>query len=245
MKTLSKNRANSKRVSKTALLLLVLVNLTLNLYSYEMDYEDLYSKKIMKSSVEGMLGVSVVMMPRAIVEEEIAQVPLLNLGMSYSLKEGLSVESKLMTNYLTNSLSVGVKKTKTWDNAYGSFTNMTEVWYGTARMSGFKANAYGLKIYPSVTLGTKMNDYKLEVKAEAMLNIKQTSKVDNTPFQKEHKLLTGVNMSLMLKHKVWRKNEVVLGVQMNYSEPSHLVWLAFSEVQKWSVYPQFTLGYSL
>ena len=54
------------------------------------------------------LGVSWTLLPRAIVEEEIRQIPMVNAALRYELPSHFSVTAQLSTVYITNVLSAGV-----------------------------------------------------------------------------------------------------------------------------------------
>jgi len=245
MKKSNQNRKSSKRASMLMMVLLVCLSAQVKLHSEESELSNLFDEKKQPRMTEGYVGISLTMVPRDIVEEEISQIPMLNACLKLKLNDYVSVNSRFMSNYLTNSFSLGVSLKNKYSNMYLTVSDLTEGWIGSCKMTGFKAETYGVKNYPSVAVGMKLNNYTLEANITGILNLTQSAKVGNSSFKVTQTPMSGVSLGLNLEHNVWSGNSVVIGVQLNYSTPSMAAWLAFSELKNRALYPQLNLGYKL
>ncbi len=245
MKTSYQKSARIRKVLFFVRICFFLVHYPLNLHSTDPDLNMLNHDKVHGNRFQGYIGLSVTMIPREIVEEEIAQIPMLECRLNYKLNDKLFVHSRLMTNYLTNSLSLGVSWTQSWKNLSISAGDMTEAWFGIAKMESLNATSYGLVNYPSVSVGAKLANYTVKAKVDAIIFLTQESTIGNTSFKDSKEPFTGLIFSMSLQQTLWKDNDLELRVQLNYSEPSHHVWLAFSELNEWMLYPQLSIGYVL
>ncbi|MFC2130166.1 hypothetical protein ACFLSQ_01905 [Bacteroidota bacterium] len=245
MKTTNQKKDTIKKALLFVRIFFFVLYNPLNLYCADADLNMLNHVEANENRFQGYIGLSVTMIPREIVEEEIAQIPMLEGRLNYKVNDNLSVHSRLMTNYLTNSLSLGVSWTQSWKDFSISAGDMTEAWFGIAQMDGFDATSYGLANYPSVSMDVKLADYTVKAKVEGIIFLTQESTIGNTSFKDNKEPFTGMIFSLSLQQSLWKDNDLELGVKLNYTEPSHHVWLAFSEMNEWMLYPQLSMGYSL
>ena len=232
-----------KSLKNSAAIAAVLV-LLLSLNS-EMNAQPVKEEHSNESSLSYELGMSVSKLPRSIVGEEISQIPMLELGVSYKMNQRVKFYSKLSSCYLANCMKVGAECLLVDGKVQLYVGNEYKVCYGNAQMDGFDATNIRLVNAPKVKAGI-MNDL-MDVYLSGSVNLqhyeKSTFGNHELPGRAVH--ISGAEGSLELVYKDLGVGDLVIGFSLQYSEPDYKTWLAFSEKMQWNLVPKISLGLKL
>ncbi len=230
MKTRNQTKA-ARKLSYSYLLglLMTLLCLSLNL-SAQNKYDNflLSPKAYSNGNLKTSFGLSLTMLPREIVEEEISQVPMLELNLKYGLPNNLSLKVNLSSIYLINTASLGLNWTMDLDDLTLSFGDEVTLMYGTAKLSDYNSTTYGVLNSPNVSVGVELEEFMITFTGKANLLLSQKSQVGDLVLEKSNVNLRGYTLSVCLEKPLWGNHTVALGVRLNYSQPTYHTWMSFT-----------------
>lgn len=185
------------------------------------------------------LGASITMLPRAVVEEELRQIPMLNASLRYGLPSNVSITAQFSTVVITNVVSIGAL----WSTSTGpisiAVSDEFSYWFGFADFEGFDTKAMGLVNRPGVSAGIDIDGYKITSKTELLLLISQHTYFGSASVGRIKPELAGVVTSIILEQDLWNKTFMSYALRMNVARPNYQVWLAFSVQDRWLFFPEF------
>jgi hypothetical protein len=191
----------------------------------------------------GSAGLTLTILPRSIVEEEIRQIPMLNASVRYGLPNDLSLQGSFSTVYLTNVISAGIL----WSVAYGpvwfGFSDHLSYWFGVADMEGFDTGAMGLVNTPGIGAGLDIDGYKVSSRTELLLLISQHTYFGSASVGRIKPEVAGIISSLTLEQDLWNGTSFAFTLRANYARPNYQLWLAFSVQDRWLVYPELQASF--
>jgi hypothetical protein len=203
----------------------------------------LFPRSFEQGAVRYSLGVSWTFLPRAVVEEEIRQVPMFNAALRYELPAHFSLTAEFSTIYITNVLSAGVF----WSYSRGALAcavaDELSYWFGTATMSGFDTQAMGLVNRPSVSVGIDIDSYKVTAKTELLTVLSQHTYFGTASVARIKPEIAGIATTLSLEQDLWKSTNVAFAFRANYAKPNYQLWLAFSVQDRWLFYPELQVSY--
>lgn len=192
--------------------------------------------------VIGSIGATVTILPRPIAEEEIRQIPLLDLGVRVGLPHGFSLLGGIATNVLTTSAAAGAE----WSYRYGKYSvaigDRHSFWYGTAQIEGFDASAIGWMNHPFVTLGADYTEVRLVARAEATLVLYRSTRVGDEEVSTESNLRSGTAFMLAIEQPFIDRTEVSIGLRLNITDSAVQSWLAFTTLRDKLIYPEILVS---
>jgi hypothetical protein len=237
-----------KRTEIYFCVMLLLLVISANLFSMASDSGKsfvLYPREIPKWKMMSSLGLSIMMIPRVIAEEEIRQVPMIDFNLRYGLPLDCSLNLSLRTVYITNELSLGLGWHKTFGPISFSIHDKFLFWFGYADMQGFDSKAIGLLNQPGITVGINIDEYLISMKTELLYLLSQKTFYGSGTVGRVKKEITGTVITLASEQSVWKNSRMLLGVRLYYAKPGYQVWLAFSAFKQWMVFPELFIGYIL
>jgi len=197
-----------------------------------------FPQSLTEGTTSYSLGVSLTLVPRAIAEEEIRQIPMLDLKVRYGLPLNFSFYSHLSTVYITNIATAGLWWSHSWSNVVLAFSDEFSFWFGVADMTGFDTKAIGLVNRPGVNCGIDIDSYKISLKSEALITLSQHTYFGSTSFGRFKPEFAGLAFSLTVEQPLWKETYASFGLRTNYAKPNYQVWLAFSVQDRWMVFPE-------
>jgi hypothetical protein len=205
----------------------------------------LFPKPLPSGTFNLSLGASMTIIPRAIVQEGVVPLPMVDVRMKYGLTDHLFLSGQANVVYVTNQLSLGLG----WSHSFGDFSfaiadNMG-YWFGFADFEGFDAAAMGLTNYPSVTVGVAVDNLHISFRTEGLLTISQHTSFGAASVGRVNPELAGFAFTLAVEQALWKNNYFMFGTRIQYALPMYQTWLAFSTFQRWLVFPEFFIGYEL
>jgi len=184
------------------------------------------------------LGLSLTLLPRAVVEEEIRQIPMVNAALRWALPLNFSLTAGVSTVYITNVASAGVMWSQTHGGISFAVSDEFSYWFGVADMSGFDTQAMGLFNRPAVSAGVDIDSYKLTVKTEVLALLTQHTYFGSASVSRIKPEIAGIATTLFLEQDLWQSTSIMLAFRGNYARPNYQVWLAFSVQDVWLFYPE-------
>jgi len=190
-------------------------------------------------------GFSITLIPRAIAEESLLQLPLIDIRSRYWLTDNLFVLGQANIVYLTNQVTLGIG----WSYSFGSvslaLSDEAGYWFGFADFQGFESTAMGISNIPSVTLGVEFEEIFVTLRTEALIPFGQRTTFGTASVGRFNPKLAGFAFTLAVEEELWKNNYFLYGVRVQYSLPLYQTWLAFSSFNRWIVFPGFFVGYEL
>jgi len=189
------------------------------------------------------LGLSLTLLPRAVVEEEIRQIPMVNAALRWALPLNFSLTAGVSTVYITNVASAGVMWSQTHGGISFAVADEFSYWFGVADMSGFDTQAMGLFNRPSLSIGADIDAHKITLKTEMLLLLTQHTYFGAASVSRVKPEIAGIAATLCLEQEAWRSAFISFAFRANYARPNYQVWLAFSVQDAWMFYPELQAAY--
>lgn len=188
-------------------------------------------------------GLALTLIPRALAEEEIRQIPLLDFRARLGFPYNFSLNARVSSVYLSNQCALGFEYSYTLGKISVSIGDDIAFWYGAADIDGFDVDAYGWMNYPHVSAGYDFNDFYLSLKAEALLITEQSTSVGGTELNSRKNSFAGSAFSLAIEQPFWNDNDFLIGIKLNYTKKLYQSWLAFPTFDDRLLYPEFLIGF--
>ena len=189
------------------------------------------------------LGVSITILPRAIVEEEIRQIPMINASLRYGLPSGFSMTGHFSTVYITNVISLGLM----WSVPAGKFlfavSDEVAYWFGFADLNGFDTKAMGLVNKPGISAGIDIDAYKLTAKTEMLVLFSQHTYFGSASVGRIKPEIAGIVTSVNMEQDIFNETFMSFALRINYARPNYQLWLAFSVQDRWLAYPELQISF--
>ena len=202
-----------------------------------------FPRSLEEGSLHYAVGVSWTLLARAIVEEEIRQIPMVNAAIRYELPLHFSLSAQLSTVYITSVLTAGTAWSYSMDNVSFALSNEFSYWFGVADMSGFDTKAMGLLTRPAFSIGVDIDSYQITAKTEMMTILTQHTYFGSASVAKVKPEIAGIATTLYLEQDLWKSTVVSFALRANYARPNYQVWLAFSVQDRWLFFPELQVSY--
>lgn len=188
-------------------------------------------------------GLSLTLLPRQIVEEEIRHIPMVNASLRYGFPSNFSVIAHLSTVYITNALSVGLIWSIPYDGFAFAMCDELSYWFGIADLNGFDTNAMGLINRPSVSAGIDVDGYKISAKTEMIVLLAHHTYFGTASVGRFKPELAGIATTFILEQEIAHTAFMSFSLRANYARPNYQIWLAFSVQDRWLLFPEIQLSY--
>ncbi|MFA6455198.1 MAG: hypothetical protein WCW40_00130 [Bacteroidota bacterium] len=188
-------------------------------------------------------GASLSIYPRAIVEEEIRQIPMLNATIRFGLPSHFSLVAQFSTIYITNVVSAGAMWSYPIGDVSFSISDEFSYWFGFADLDGFDTQAMGLLNRPGISAGIDIDAYKITAKTEMLILISQHTYFGTASVGRVKPEIAGIVTSLTLEQDLWNSTFMSFAFRANYARPNYQVWLAFSVQDRWLVFPDLQVSF--
>jgi hypothetical protein len=212
------------------------------MYSDESNYI-YFPKEIGLYESKFALGLNVSILPRMIAEEELRQIPQIEVNYRLGLPYRLSFVSRLSGNYIANQLSVGVQYSHSIGNLSIALGDMHSIWIGFAQLDGFNNYAEGWINQPYVSLGYKFDKLYVSMKGEINYTTSEKYYAGDVMSLSQRNYLAGTALSMSLEQPFWKGNEIILGAKLNYNRSNYKYWIAFYTTRDFFFFPEIFFGY--
>ncbi len=228
-------------------ILIVFLLLPLSLFSQSQDtikswifYPESYKPYDFHISI----GATLTKLPKEIVEEEIDQLPMLDIHWRFGLPWNFSIIGRLSTIYLTNQFSVGLKLSKQFDKLSLGASAEWGLWYGIMKSNGFDVSSRGFVNHPSFFIGYKFDELLFTTKTEVIIQSQKTW-ADKQMIGDIDNRFAGIGVSFLIEQPLVKNHNVLFGMKFNYTKFYYQSWLSFATFDEYVLYPELMLGYIL
>lgn len=200
-----------------------------------------FPKPFIGGSMQSSFGISITRLPIQIVEEEINYSPTLNFDTRFDVSKYFSIRGALITNYITNQLSVGPFYNHFFNNFSFSIGFYTSGWYSHLNIDEIKLNTYGITLSPKISIGYALHKLLTTIQFESQHNFFWNY------LEKEYlgftKILDGgFSINLITEQPFTDKINLAIALKLNYNKFNNQSWLAYSILDEYLFYPEFYLG---
>ncbi|MBL7997080.1 MAG: hypothetical protein JNL32_00440 [Candidatus Kapabacteria bacterium] len=186
------------------------------------------------------IGTHITFVPRPITEEEIGQIPALNIHTRLGLPLGFGAQLRGGTNYLTNFAALGGM----WGFSAGRLAvgigDDVSLWYGRAVFDAFDVDAVGWLNSPYISAGFDFGNVMLTARAELLFVTSRTTRSGDIEIASDRNLFSGGALSLWLEQPFFGSTHLILGLKLNRLSSAYQTWLAFSTFRDALLYPEFS-----
>jgi hypothetical protein len=194
---------------------------------------------------ESSLGLTVATLPQDIVEEEINQSPALDIHSRLGFPLGFSLDGRLVTQVLTNHATLGAK----WSHAFGRFAfsigDDIAWWFGFLAVEGFDNNANGWLNYPNLSIGYDAGQFRLALKAEALLVLSFTSYAGENVISSNRNTFGGFSLAFVVEQPFWKSTHVTLGLKTSFLRFFYQSWFTYETFNRYLFIPELFMGFLL
>ncbi|MCE7935064.1 MAG: hypothetical protein DYG96_10805 [Chlorobi bacterium CHB2] len=202
-------------------------------------------RPIPSGDVRAAVGASITILPRIVAEEELRQVPMVNLELRYGLPFGFAATGRVASNVITNLASAGAE----WRGKLGRFSASAgysvAYWYGFAAFEGFDVDAQSWLTFPAISAGFDFDDFHLSGRAEAQFVTFRSSATEGIETGSDRNVLGGYAFTTTLEQPFWGSTGAFIALKVYYSRSMYQSWLAFSTFNEFLFYPEFQFGVML
>jgi len=116
-----------------------------------------------------VIGASVDVLPRRLVESEQRQVPHLTGGLRWGLPYGFSLDGRASAIVLSNELQAGIAWSWATEHVALGLHARSGVWFGTIGVEGFDATGTGILSTPGLSFGLPLRENRLSLGIDALI----------------------------------------------------------------------------
>jgi hypothetical protein len=193
-------------------------------------------------SFRSMIGATLTFVPRPIAEEEIRQIPALDLRARFGLPLGISITTSATTNYLTTTASLGAQLSLNLAGVYVSIGDRQSVWYGVATLDGFDVDALGWMNAPTAAIGVSFGEVHTSLSAEVLFLLSRTTRAGTVEVSSDKRRILGASAALSVEQPFVHRSHLLLALKVNWMTNAYQSWLAFSTFGDLLFYPEFSMG---
>ena len=209
---------------------------------YEPDDYLHYPAGIPTGEFRGLIGINMTILPQILVEDQIRQSPMLTGQVRYGLPGNFSVDASVTSNIIANFIAIGPRWGLDFERFSLGVSARLGYWYGFAPIEGFDIVATSWLNYPGLEIGLRLDDVRATLRAEAQIvtALRITSDAIETSSSKN--TIGGYALDIHIEQPFWGDSSTSLGLRLNYSKSMYQAWLAFSTLDVYQVYPEFTIA---
>jgi len=206
-----------------------------------------YPSSLHSGDIKHAVGVTLSKPPDEVVEEfaSVLRAPLFDYQIQYGLPSNFLAEGSITTIIVSNHLSIGGK----WivDAAPFGFSVGSDIayWFGSLNFDGFDNTVKGWTLYPNVSAGYDFERFSVTLKAELNIILAQSKRTGDIIVQKTSALFNGFAIAIYLEQPLWKNNYVLLGFKNNIVKYYYVVWPGFPTFDRYSLVPEFHIGFRL
>ncbi len=191
------------------------------------------------------VGVSMTILPRAIVDDEIRQVPVIDIRSRLWLPCNFSANIEISSVYIANQARAGIAFNYSYRNTSFSLGTDIAYWYGFARLDGFDTEAFGWILYPKFAAGIKFDDLFLTLSSELIIITSRETIFGGTTINNQKNEFSGFAIALAIEQPFWGNNDFLISGKLNFARSLYQSWLTFTTFDKLMLYPEFSVGFLL
>ncbi|MBI4957655.1 MAG: hypothetical protein HY908_36955 [Myxococcales bacterium] len=198
-----------------------------------------------EGELRGVVGLSLDVLPRRLVEAEQRIVPRVTGGVRGGLPHGLWLDARVSAIVLSNEILAGVG----WSYATPDFAlelhERLGLWFGAIGVEGFDATGVGLVNAPGMSFGVAAGEVRFTLGATAILSHTQTFRVGGLTLRRNRLTFEGLELPLTVESMWPWGGAMYAGLTMVWARPDYQLWLVFSDGETRQLYPRFVLGYEI
>lgn len=189
-----------------------------------------------------MLGSTITFVPRPIAEEEIRQIPAIDIRTRFGLPLGLSLLANVNSNYITNVGTLGAQWSVDVLGVSVAVGDKHSIWYGIATLDGFDVDAIGWFNSPHVSVGTSFGEIHTSLTGELLYLTSRSTRAGDVEVGADANRVLGGSVALYVEQPFVKRTHLVLGLKINSLTSAYQSWLAFATFGDRLFYPEFTVG---
>ena len=190
------------------------------------------------------LGLSFTKLPVHVVEDEINTSPMLNIDFRLGLPKNTSMTLELQGNYFANIGSLGFHWPLLNQKVIMSFGEKTSVWFGHLELDAIHLKSMGVLVSPYVIMGMKTRNFLISSSFEIQNSYMKTQSED-VLLGEFYRPLSAYCLNFSIEQPLWNDHWVLIQIKLNYAKFFYQSWLAYSTVDEYLLYPQFSFGFIL
>lgn len=190
-----------------------------------------------------VMGASVDVLPRRLVESEQRHVPHLTGGIRWGLPFGFSLDARASAVILSNEAQAGLAWSSDSKHFAFDLHARTGAWFGAIGVEGFDATGFGILSSPGLTLGFPLRELRFSLGFDALVVQAQSITVGDSALHRNRLMLEGVAMPFVVESLLPNGGAFYYGVTLLWARPDYQLWLAFSDSRTRQLYPRFVAGY--
>lgn len=189
-------------------------------------------------------GLSVTRLPVVVVEEEISQSPMLNLGFRLGLPWDLNYTMHFNSNYIANYSNFCLYKSFDFGRHTFAIGGKAAVWFGHLQMDAIRLKSYGWILNPTILYGYDFEKFMFSVELESQHSRMFTSS-DDVTLGTIREPAAGFAIRFNIEQPLWSNHCVSASIKLNYAKFYYQSWLSFNTVNEYLFYPEIHFGFIL
>lgn len=190
------------------------------------------------------LGFSFTKLPYDIVEEEVSTSPMFISGYRLNFPKKLSLDLQFNTNYIATIGTMGIQWAFLNQRLSMALGGKSSVWFGHLELDAIHLKTMGIVLTPYLKVGMDFRDFLITASFDTQFSYMKTSSED-VLLSEYYLPYSGYSAFFALEQSLWKNNWVALGVKLNYASFYYQTWLSYSALNKYLLYPEFSLCFIL
>ena len=203
-----------------------------------------YPKSFNSLQYSTVIGISVTKFPIPIVEDQVNTAPMLNLDFRLGVSKKIDINFQFYSNYFANLGSLGFQWMLLDKRISLAVGENTAVWFGHLELESIQLKSMGVVISPFFSIGYDAKDFKVTSSLEIQNSYMKTLS-HGVLLGEFYRPLSAISYKFFLEQPLWNEHWVVLGIKLNYAKFYYQSWLAYSSIDEYFFYPEFSVGFIL
>lgn len=198
-------------------------------------------------STKMALGVSVIAMPAAIVQEGASiHWPLIGFDFTLGLPDRFTLASTFSTEIATNHIELSPRWTHDFSGRlHGDVGLGGAYWFGELHRFGFDNSIHGWFVYPSAGIGYDFGSLAVTAQAKASVITSLTSYSGSLVSIRSTNSFNGMSYRLVLEQPFWKHTTVGLSLQASYLKFYYPQWPLFPTFDRRFWIPEAGIRFTL
>jgi hypothetical protein len=190
-------------------------------------------------------GISLTILPRRIVEDQVRQLPMVDVRMRLGLPYQFALNARANLIYVTNQFTLGLSWTQSFDHFSFGLHNDASLWLGAMDFSGYDTYGLGIINSPGISIGTNIDDMYFTLRTDLLMQFYQKTIFGNDAVSRYKPEIAGVAFTFSVEQNLFFDHRILWGMRLQYARPQYEIWLAFYDVNIRLLTPQFFIAHIL
>jgi hypothetical protein len=166
---------------------------------------------------------------------------MLNLDFRLGLSRGWDLNFQFYSNYFANMGTLGLHWMIWGKKIAVTIGENTSIWFGHLELESIQLKSMGVIVSPVFSIGYDAAKFKVTGCLELQNSYMKTLS-HGVLLGEFYRPLSAIRFKFFIEQPLWNNHWVALGIKLNYAKFYYQSWLAYSSIDEYFLYPEFSFG---